>query len=79
MTKLGSYLPSVDGVHPFVRFLDDNRTIPMSVLSERAGVSHNSINRWRLEGREPKLSDIEAVLNALGYDIVMVKRESACD
>lgn len=67
--------PSKTGVHPFVQFLGDHRTMPINQLMEKAGVAYNSYNRWRMKGHPPRLNDIEAVLNVLGYDIVLVKRD----
>lgn len=66
--------PALKGVHPFVKFLDEHRTMTLTLLGEKAGIDYKSINRWRLKGHPPRLADIEAVLNVLGYDLVLVKR-----
>ena len=68
---------SINGVHRFVRFLDDHRTIPIFALAEKAGVAQNSINRWRLKGHPPRLADIEAVLSVLGYELSIVAKDAA--
>ncbi len=42
-----------------------DRKIGISALSERAGVSDGTISRWRES--LPRVDNIEAALNALGY------------
>lgn len=40
-------------------------------VAERAGVSSSAMRKWRKGERAPNLLDIEAVLNALGLEIVV--------
>jgi ribosome-binding protein aMBF1 (putative translation factor) len=44
-------------------------------LAKKAGVSSSAMRKWRSGDRSPKLSEIEAVVNALGYELKIVERE----
>ena len=43
-------------------------------LAERAGVCRNAIWHWGARRQEPKLGHLIAVLQAMGYDLVIVKK-----
>ena len=60
--------------HPLVRLLfQELRTkqIPMHDLCRRSGLSINTVINWRA-ANAPNLTNIEAALNAIGYDLVAV-------
>lgn len=65
--------------HRLVRFIDEKLETKYAALSEVSGVGDTTIAGWRLLGSDPKLSLIEAVLNAMGYDLVAVKRKGEED
>jgi transcriptional regulator with XRE-family HTH domain len=44
-------------------------------VAEQAKVSASAMRRWRIGDREPSLQGIEAVINALGYELVIRRRE----
>ena len=71
----GRIKPNIKGVHPFINFIADNKTMSYLELSKKSGVHHSTIRRWRHDGRRPLLIDVEAVINTMGYDLVPVKRE----
>lgn len=77
MTKIGqgNWKPPMSGVHPFVRFISDKNQTTYQELARRAGVHYNTIQRWRHKGNSPSLGDIEAVLNAMGYELVIKEAE----
>ncbi|BAE51518.1 helix-turn-helix domain-containing protein [Paramagnetospirillum magneticum] len=41
-------------------------------LTERAGISENTITKWRKRS-SPNFATVEAVVNALGYEIKLVR------
>lgn len=61
--------------HPFVKFLSREMARQRATLTdvaERSGVCIKTIGQWRSGGRTPKLRDIEAVVNVLGYEVKLV-------
>ena len=63
--------------HPLVRFLYDEcnrQQVSIRSVSEQSGVSESIINLWRTQG-EPRLSNIEACLNVLGFTILTPTRK----
>lgn len=66
------------GVHPLVRFLFEEmarQKITNPVVAKQAGVSKDAMWEWR-NRTTPKVSDLEACLNAIGYELVVRRRES---
>lgn len=58
-----------------VRFICDEafrQQATMGDLSERAGICKDTIRHWRYKST-PNLNDAEAVLNALGYTIIVAR------
>ena len=70
----GRVKPVASGVNPLVRFVHDNNPMTYRALAKRSGLHATTIQRWRYTGMEPSLGDIEAVLNAMGYDLKPVRR-----
>ena len=46
---------------------------PLVIIAEYSGVTKGAIEQWRWA--TPKLSNVRAVLNYLGYDLAVVKLE----
>ncbi len=44
-------------------------------VAKKAGVSSSSMRKWRSGDRAPRLNEIEAIVNALGYEFKIVERE----
>lgn len=68
--------------HPFVKFLSKEMARQRATLTdvaERSGVSLKTIGQWRCGGRTPKLRDIEAVVNVLGYQLKLVPMKELDD
>lgn len=62
------------GVHPFVRWIwaEINRQkCSQQDVALRSGVSDSAMRKWRLANRNPRITELEAVINALGYRIVL--------
>lgn len=63
------------GCNPLVKFVHENiGDMTYKELAKKAGIHVVSLQRWRYNGVSPLLGDIEAVINAMGYDLVPVKR-----
>lgn len=54
--------------------LVDREGCGMQFVSERAGVAKDTISQWRRGLFAPKLANVEAVLAALGYELVVRPR-----
>lgn len=64
--------------HPFVKFISKEMARQRATLTDvadRSGVCIKTIGQWRAGGRTPKLRDIEAVVNVLGYSIRLAARQ----
>ena len=71
-------IPEGRGVHPFVRWIwrrvnADNWS--QEDLADRSGVSASAMRKWRIGQRNPRISELEAVINALGYRLVIKEKE----
>lgn len=51
----------------------DHRTL--TEISRTAGMSHQSVQRWTVGRRSPNLHSFEAVLNTMGYELAVRKRQ----
>lgn len=61
-------------MHPFVRLAQETRIkrgLTRDKVSIKSGVSTRTIIDWEKHNRMPSLQNIEAVLGALGYDLVV--------
>lgn len=66
------------GVHPVVRLIWEEimgRNLSMTHLEEVSGVARHSMSNWRKATANPYFASIEDVLNALGYELKVVKRD----
>lgn len=50
---------------PFLRGLRKNRHLTLEVVSQRAGISRVTLNRWEKGTHQPRLTELEAVLGVL--------------
>lgn len=65
-------------VHPLIRWIWNRMNADMWVeedLADRAGVTSSCIRKWRRGERNPRLQELEAVINALGYRLVVKEAE----
>jgi len=63
-----------NGAHPFVRWVweEINRQkCSQFDVEKRSGVSASAMRKWRLVNRNPRITELEAVINALGYKLVI--------
>lgn len=61
-------------VHPLVRWIwrqMNHQKASQEDVAERSGVASSTMRKWRQGINSPKLSDIEAVVNALGGKIIV--------
>lgn len=72
-------LPIPPRAHPKVRRLFElmNETKTMIAdVAQRSGLHGQAISKWRYN-RNPTLPNFEAALNALGYELVIRRKEDA--
>jgi DNA-binding phage protein len=65
-------------VHPFIHWMwntMNDQARSQQDVADQAKVSASAMRRWRTGDREPSLQGIEAVINALGYELVIRRRE----
>lgn len=63
--------------HPIVKFILAEIAAtyrPLSEIGEKSGIHWHTIHNWKAGRSSPNLVTAEAVLNTLGYDLVIVKR-----
>lgn len=64
-------------IHPFVRWIwteMNYQRASQEDIAARSGVSSSAMRKWHQGINSPKLMDIEAVVNALGYDLAIKPR-----
>lgn len=65
-------------IHPFVRLMYDEmckQGVTQRGLAKRAGVDDGALRRWMRGDVSPSLITFEAVINALGHELKVVKSE----
>jgi transcriptional regulator with XRE-family HTH domain len=65
------------GVHWSVKWLwaeAKHKRITQLDLADKAGVSERIMRDWRIGVRAPKIVDVEAAVNCLGYELVLRKK-----
>ena len=65
-------------VHPFVRWMWGQINLQkrsQQEVAKTSGVPVYTMCRWRRGARSPSLSDMEAVVNTLGYDLRLTVKE----
>jgi transcriptional regulator with XRE-family HTH domain len=73
-------IPEGKGVHPFVRWIWKRMNIDeweQELLAKRAGVTSSAMRKWRRGERNPRISELQAVINAMGYDLVIREKVDA--
>lgn len=71
-------LPTDIYIHPMVRWIHQevmDKNITYEKLSQTSGIGANTIRKWRNNNSTPSVADLEAVVNALGGSLVIVKVE----
>lgn len=65
-------------VHPLVLALAQIRHragISQRALAAKVHVSHRSISNWEIGRSEPKVADVAALAEALGYRLTLIKNQ----
>jgi transcriptional regulator with XRE-family HTH domain len=65
-------------IHPIVRWIWDQinfQHASQEDIAKRSGVSSSAMRKWRDGVRSPRLMELEAVVNALGFKIKVVMQE----
>jgi transcriptional regulator with XRE-family HTH domain len=69
--------PANQRTHPLVRYLFNEaieRRILDKTLSSMTGFSQSTLRTWRYGKAQPNVASVEALANALGYDLKLVRR-----
>ena len=78
MREWSSRRPTIKQItngNPVVRFLFEEmerQQIHEACMSERAGFHRDTLRKWR-NTHQPRITDIEACLNLLGYELKPVR------
>lgn len=75
--KLGNFLPHT---HKFVRFVWEevvNRDLELTSVANAAGVDRSTLHKWKKNTKGPYLVQLEEVLEALGYELMIVEKNKS--
>lgn len=67
-------VPEGRGVHPIIRWIwkrVNQDEWSQEDLARKSGVASSTLRKWRRGERNPRISELEAVVNTLGYRIVL--------
>ena len=67
--------PPSPKAHRFVQFIFENSKMTTEELATKSGVGRGAFCRWKT-GTFPKLFELEAMLQAIGYELAVVKKYS---
>ena len=65
------------GIGPRIREIRKERGLTLAQLSELAGIDISTIWGYEVERHTPNMYTVELILDALGYDVVLKKRDEA--
>lgn len=71
-------VPDGRGVHPIIRWIwrrVNQDEWSQEDLAKRSGVTSSAMRKWRRGEHNPRISELEAVINAMGYRIVIKEAE----
>lgn len=63
------------GIHPVIRWVwmqIKHGNMTHKQVAEASGIGANTMRKWFRGESSPKLADIEAVVNVLGFDLTLV-------
>ena len=64
-------------VHPFVIWMWEEinaQRVSQEDVAERSGISSSAMRKWRVGIQAPSLLAMEAIINTLGYELVIKER-----
>jgi transcriptional regulator with XRE-family HTH domain len=65
-------------VHPLVRWMwkqMNKQLASQEDVAKRSGVSSSAMRKWRVGVRSPRIMELEAVINALGYKLTVKEKD----
>jgi transcriptional regulator with XRE-family HTH domain len=65
-------------VHPLVRWMwkqMNKQLASQEDVAKRSGVSSSAMRKWRVGVRSPRVMELEAVINALGYKLTVKEKD----
>ncbi len=65
-------------IHPLIYWLwkeMNHQCASQEDVAERSGVSSSAMRKWRAGVRSPRIMELEAVINSLGYKLTVRKKK----
>lgn len=65
-------------IHPFIYWIwteMNKQCASQEDIAKRSGVSSSTMRKWRLGVRSPRVMELEAVINALGYQLAVRRKK----
>lgn len=65
-------------IHPLIYWLwkeMNHQCASQEDIAERSGVSSSAMRKWRTGTRSPRIMELEAVINSLGYQLTVRKKK----
>jgi len=65
-------------VHPLVRWVwrqMNKQHASQEDVAKRSGVTSSTMRKWRVGVRSPRVIELEAVINALGYKLTVKEKD----
>lgn len=65
-------------VHPLIRWMwkqMNTQRASQEDVAKRSGVSSSAMRKWRVGVRSPRIMELEAVINALGYKLTVKEKD----
>jgi transcriptional regulator with XRE-family HTH domain len=70
---------NADSLLAELRRIRQSRGLSLKHVARAAGFSENDVSRWEHGQHVPSVLNFLAVINALGYEVRLVKRDEAAD
>jgi transcriptional regulator with XRE-family HTH domain len=65
-------------IHPLVRWVwsqMNRQRASQEDIAKRSGVASSTMRKWRVGVRSPRVMELEAVINALGYKLTVKEKD----
>jgi transcriptional regulator with XRE-family HTH domain len=79
MTEPEGRSVNTDSLLAELRHIRQSRGLSLNQVARAAGFSQNDVSRWELGQHVPSVLNFLAVINALGYEVRLVKRDEEAE
>ena len=62
-----------------LRRIRQSRGLSLKEVAHTAGFSQNDVSRWEQARHIPSVLNFQAIINALGYELRLVRRDEAAE